>query len=329
MSLVEAYRRMLLIRYFEEAIEKLFLEGRVMGTAHTCTGQEAVSVGIAEALQPQDAMTATHRGHGHFLARGADPSRTMAELFGKSTGYSAGRGGSQMMMHPEIGFYGSNGITAASIPFATGIALDASMRGSQRVTACIFGDGASNQGLFHESLNIAALWNLPILYIVENNGYAMSTSTDQGLSNPCVADRAKAYSIPGVTVNGNDFEEVRECVAEHASAARAGGGPALIECLTYRLSGHSKGDPRVYRSHEEEQSAWAKDPVKLLEKRLLSEKKLTPAKRDCIQLETTAEIDLAIKESESAPTPNLSEFRSALFAESRSEEITATEKTNL
>jgi len=329
MSLKEAYRRMLLIRYFEEAIEKLFLEGRVMGTAHTCIGQEAVSVGIAAALQPQDAMTATHRGHGHFLARGADPSKMMAEIFGKSTGYSKGRGGSQMMMHTEIGFYGSNGITAASIPFATGLALDASMRGSNRVTACLFGDGASNQGVFHESLNIASLWKLPVLYIVENNGYAMSTSTDQGLSNPCIADRAKAYNIPGATVNGNDFEAVRECVTEYASAARAGKGPALIECLTYRLSGHSKGDPRVYRSREEEQDAWAKDPVKSLEKHLISEIIITPAEIASMRREVTAQIDQAIAESERAPAPGLSEFRNSLFAESCSVKTTDPEKTNL
>ncbi len=315
MSLIEAYRRMLLIRYFEEAIERLFLEGRVMGTAHTCIGQEVVSVGVASALQPQDAMTTTHRGHGHFLARGADPAQTMAELFGKSIGYSKGRGGSQMMMDPAIGFYGSNGITGGSIPFATGIALDASLRKSDRVTACLFGDGASNQGVFHESINIAALWKLPVLYIVENNGYAMSTSTSQGLANPCIADRAGSYNIPGITVDGNDFEAVRSCVAEYAAAARAGEGPALIECLTYRLSGHSRGDPRVYRTRHEEQDAWEKDPVKVFEKRLIAEALLTPEGAVSIRSEVNAEIDQVISTCESAPAPLLAEYQTALFAD--------------
>jgi len=315
MSLIEAYRRMLLIRYFEEAIERLFLEGRVMGTAHTCIGQEVVSVGVAWALQPQDAMTTTHRGHGHFLARGADPVKAMAELFGKSIGYSQGRGGSQMMMDPAIGFYGSNGITGGSIPFATGIALDASLRQSDRVIACMFGDGASNQGVFHESLNIAALWKLPVLYIVENNGYAMSTATGQGLANPCIADRARAYNIPGITVNGNDFEAVRDCVTEYAAAARTGQGPALIECLTYRLSGHSRGDPRVYRTRAEEQAAWDQDPVKLFEQRLIAEAYLTPDEAVLIQSEVSAEIDQVVLTCESAPAPLLAEYRTALFAE--------------
>lgn len=315
MLLHEAYQRMLLIRYFEEAIEKLFLEGRVMGTAHTCIGQEAVSVGVASALQPQDAMTTTHRGHGHFLARGADPTKTMAELFGKSIGYSRGRGGSQMMMDPEIGFFGANGITGGSIPFATGIALDASMRKTGRVTACMFGDGASNQGVFHESLNIAALWKLPVLYIVENNGYAMSTSTTQGLANPCVADRAKAYSIPGVTIDGNNFEEVRECVEKYAEAARNGEGPALIECLTYRLSGHSRGDPRVYRTREEEQDAWKKDPVNTLAKRLVDEKVLETDELEELQKATSAQIEETIKTCEEAPSASAAEYQTSLFAD--------------
>lgn len=315
MLLQDAYQRMLLIRYFEETIEKLFLEGRVMGTAHTCIGQEAISVGVAAALQPQDAMTTTHRGHGHFLARGAEPARVMAELFGKSIGYSKGRGGSQMMMDPEIGFYGSNGITGGSIPFATGIALDASMRKTGRVTACMFGDGASNQGVFHESLNIAALWKLPVLYIVENNGYAMSTATTQGLANPCVADRAKAYNIPGETINGNNYEAVRDCIAKYADAARKGKGPALIECLTYRLSGHSRGDPRVYRTREEEQEAWNKDPINALAKRLIDEKILKADQLEELQTAITTQIEEAIKTCEEAPPASAAEFQNALFAD--------------
>jgi len=314
METVEAYARMLTIRFFEEAIERLFREGRVMGTAHTCIGQEAVAVGVAAALEPQDAMTTTHRGHGHFLARGADAGRAMAELFGREPGYSHGRGGSQMMMEPSIGFYGANGITGGSIPFATGLALDAQLKRSGRVTACFFGDGASNQGVFHESLNIAALWKLPVLYIVENNGYAMSTATRHGLADPRVADRAAAYGMPGVTVNGNDFFAVREAAASLAAAARAGRGPALLECVTYRLSGHSRGDPRVYRTREEEAAAWKNDPILLLEQRLKGEGVLDDAAVAAHRQAAQARIDEAIRFCETSSLPDPASLRDSLFA---------------
>jgi pyruvate dehydrogenase E1 component alpha subunit len=314
MDTIRAYELMLTIRFFEEAIERLFLEGRIMGTAHTCIGQEAVAVGVAAALGPEDAMTTTHRGHGHFLARGADAGRALAELFGRETGYSRGRGGSQMMMDPAIGFYGANGITGGSIPFATGLALDAQMRRSARVTACLFGDGASNQGTFHESLNLAALWRLPVLYVVENNGYAMSTSTARGLADPRVADRAAAYGMPGATVDGNDFFAVRDTVAAFAEAARAGKGPALIECATYRLSGHSRGDPRVYRTREEEAEAWKRDPILRLEQRLkadgaLCDDAITERRRAVL-----ARIEEAIRFCETSPLPDPASLRDDLFA---------------
>ena len=314
MDTLRAYELMLTIRFFEEAIERLFLEGRVMGTAHTCIGQEAVAVGVAAALEPRDAMTTTHRGHGHFLARGADAGRAMAELFGRETGYSHGRGGSQMMMDPSIGFFGANGITGGSIPFAAGIALDAQIRGSGRVTACFFGDGASNQGVFHETLNLAALWKLPVLYIVENNGYAMSTATARGLANPRIADRAVAYGIPGVRVDGNDFFAVRDAVAALAADMRKGGGPALLECLTYRLSGHSRGDPRVYRTREEEAEARKNDPILRMENALkqdpLIDDETLAAHRQIAQ----TRIDEAIRFAEASPLPDPALLANSLFA---------------
>ena len=314
MDTFRAYELMLTIRYFEEAIERLFLEGRIMGTAHTCIGQEAVAVGVSAALEPRDAMTTTHRGHGHFLARGADAGRAMAELFGRETGYSRGRGGSQMMMDPSLGFYGANGITGGSIPFATGLALDAQIRGTGRVTACFFGDGASNQGVFHESLNIAALWKLPVLYIVENNGYAMSTSTVRGLANPHITDRAAAYGITGVTVDGNDFFAVRDAVAALAGEARKGSGPALLECVTYRLSGHSRGDPRVYRTREEEASARLNDPILRMESAL----KKNPATNDELlaahRQAALARIDEAVSFAEASPHPDPASLAGSLFA---------------
>ena len=314
METLKAYSLMLTIRFFVEAIERLFLEGRIMGTAHTCIGQEAVAVGVAAALEPQDAMTTTHRGHGHFLARGADAGRAMAELFGRETGYSHGRGGSQMMMDPSIGFYGANGITGGSIPFATGLALDAQIKGSGRVTACFFGDGASNQGVFHESLNIAALWKLPVLYIVENNGYAMSTSTSRGLANPHISDRAAAYGIPGISVDGNDFFAVRDAVASLAADARDGNGPALLECTTYRLSGHSRGDPRVYRTREEQADAWQKDPILRLEARLKTDGTLTDDAIASTRQAAHAHIGEVIHFAESSPLPSPDSLIDDLFA---------------
>jgi len=314
MELLTAYSLMLKIRFFEEAIERLFLEGRVMGTAHTCIGQEAVAVGVAAALEPRDAMTTTHRGHGHFLARGADAGRAMAELFGRDAGYSHGRGGSQMMMEPAIGFYGANGITGGSIPFATGLALDAQMRGTGRVTACFFGDGASNQGVFHETLNIAALWKLPVLYIVENNGYAMSTATARGLANTHISDRGAAYGIPGIRVDGNDFIAVRDTVAALATDIRAGQGPVLLECVTYRLSGHSRGDPRVYRTREEEAAAWRNDPILRFEEHLKSDHILSDESITATRLTVQAQIDQAIRFAEAAPLPDPAELRDDLFA---------------
>jgi len=314
MDTLRAYELMLTIRFFEEAIERLFLEGRVMGTAHTCIGQEAVAVGVAAALEPRDAMTTTHRGHGHFLARGADAGRAMAELFGRETGYSHGRGGSQMMMDPSIGFFGANGITGGSIPFAAGVALDAQLRGSGRVTVCFFGDGASNQGVFHETLNLAALWKLPVLYVVENNGYAMSTATARGLANPNIADRAVAYGIPGVRVDGNDFFAVRDAVAALTANMRKGGGPALLECLTYRLSGHSRGDPRIYRTREEEAEARTRDPILRMEHVLKQDPSIDDEMLAAHRQVAQTRIDEAIRFAEASPLPDPASLANSLFA---------------
>ncbi len=290
--LLQAYRKMLLIRRFEETVEKLFSEGRIVGTAHTCIGQEAIAVGVASALLPQDAITSTHRGHGHFLARGADPRRLLAELFGRQHGYSRGRGGSQMMMSPELGFYGTNGITGASVAFAAGLALNAKLTGKDRVVVAFFGDGASNQGIVHETLNLAALWKLPLVAICETNGYAMSTPTITGVSTGSVAKRAEGYGIPGLSIDGNDFEVVRDTVSTLAARARGGEGPSLLECRTYRLSGHSRGDPRVYRTREEEREAWTREPLARLASKIDDKAGLDEAAR-CVEEEIAASIAFA------------------------------------
>lgn len=266
-----------------------------MGTSHTCIGQEGVAVGVLSAALREDAVTTTHRGHGHLLARGGDPKRMMAELFGHASGYSQGKGGSQMMMDPFIGFYGSNGITGGSIPFATGLALEAKLHRKPRVTICFFGDGASNQGVFHESLNMAALWELPIMYVVENNGYAMSTTTKNGVSIENIADRAAAYNIKGITTDGNQVEELYQCTSELLSQIRAGAGPCLLECKTYRLSGHSRGDPRVYRTREEEECAWQEDPIARLGCMLLKRDIATQEELAQIDTKTRAQITAAVE----------------------------------
>ncbi len=309
-----AYERMLLIRRFEEAVEKLFSAGRIMGTAHTCIGQEAVAVGTAAALEAGDAMTSTHRGHGHFLARGADPGRLMAELFGREIGYSHGRGGSQMMMDPALGFYGTNGITGASVAFATGLALDAQMTRSGRVVAAFFGDGASSQGIIHESLNLAALWKLPLVAICESNGYAMSTPESCGVSVPSLGVRGAAYGMPGITVDGNDVAAVHDAVSQWVGRARRGEGPALLECRTYRLSGHSRGDRREYRTRDEEQQAWRREPIGRLETRLRGRGLLDDESVARHQAAAQAAIDRAIAVAESSPEPDRARVEEGMYA---------------
>jgi TPP-dependent pyruvate/acetoin dehydrogenase alpha subunit len=311
---IHAYDRMLLIRRFEEAVEQLFAEGRIMGTAHTCIGQEATAVGVAAALKPCDAITSTHRGHGHFLARGADPGRLMAELFGRANGYSRGRGGSQMMMDPSIGFYGTNGITGASVAFAAGLALQSRMTRGERVVVAFFGDGASSQGVLHETLNLASLWRLPLIALCEANGYAMSTPQAVGVSVASVADRGAAYGIPGVSVDGNDFEAVHDTVADLAARARRGEGPALLECRTYRLSGHSRGDRREYRTREEEADAWQREPIGRLAGRLREEGLLDDAGLAEHEAAAAARVAEAIAFAEASPEPDLATIAEGVFA---------------
>ncbi len=246
------FRRMVLIRCFEEALSDLFSRNLLGGTSHFCIGQEACAVGVVSALRETDWLVSNHRGHGHLLARGLDPSRVMGELMGKITGYCGGRGGSQHMCSMADHFLGTNGITGGGIPIGTGAALALRYRGSDDIVAVFFGDGASNQGTFHESLNMAALWKLPVLYVCENNGYGMSNPVCRAVAAGGILERAAAYGIPGRRADGMDLNAVLEHTAALAAAVRAGAGPALLELETYRFCGHSKNDPRVYRSREEE-----------------------------------------------------------------------------
>jgi len=308
-------RQMKLIRAFEQAVERLFAEGRIHGTTHLCVGQEAVPVGACAAVRPDDLASGSHRGHGLALAKGLSPKRLMAELLGRRDGYCGGRGGTQHVASIAHGFLGTNGITGGGIPVATGAALSARLRRTGQVVLCFFGDGATNQGTFHESLNMAALWRLPVVYICENNLYAMSTRVREATAIERLSSRAAAYGMPGETIDGNDVLAVREAVAEAAERARGGEGPALLECLTYRHLGHSKSDQREYRSPEEEKTWLARDPIRRSEERLLASGELSPEGLATMDREVAAEIEEGVAFAEASPFPEPSSATDAVYAE--------------
>ncbi|MFO8079343.1 MAG: thiamine pyrophosphate-dependent dehydrogenase E1 component subunit alpha [Armatimonadota bacterium] len=313
--LMESWRRMLLIRRFEEAVAEVFAEGKIVGTAHFCIGQEASAVGTIAALRSDDMVTSNHRGHGHFLAKGADPGRLMAELFGRATGYAGGRGGSQHVADFSIGFLGSHGITAGMIPVATGAALSQKQLDTGRVVVAFFGDGATGQGAFHEAVNIGAAWELPIVYLCENNLYAMSTSIEQSFKVTEVAERASAYGIPGVAVDGNDVEAVHQTVHEAVEQARLGGGPTLVEARTYRYCGHSKSDQCLYRTDEEERTWLERDPLIIAEERILEREIATREALDPIAEEVAAEVEAAVRFAVESPEPDPATVTDGVFAD--------------
>ena len=298
------FRRMLLIRRFEEKIDALYAEGAIGGTSHLCAGQEACAVGAVAALAPEDLVVSNHRGHGHLLAKGGDPDRLMAELLGKVTGYCRGKGGSQHVMVRGIGFMGTNGITGGGIPIATGLALAQKLRGTGKVVMSFFGDGAQNQGTFHESLNMAALWSLPIVYVCENNLYGMSARFSDHTAVEYVHERAAAYGMRGALADGMDVREVHDAVKPHVDAVRAGGRPVLIELLTYRYLGHSKSDRRVYRTREEEESWRLRDPIDRLRRQLEAEGR-PAAELDAIAAEADQRIEEAYHKAVAAPVAPL------------------------
>jgi pyruvate dehydrogenase E1 component alpha subunit len=313
-QLLKHYKTMLVIRLFEERVEELFGKGVIRGTAHLAIGQEAIAVGVASALKEHDYITSTHRGHGHFIARGADPNRVMAEIYGKKTGYSGGRGGSQFMADLSLGFIGANGITGGSIPVATGAALSAKLKESGKVAICLFGDGASNQGTFHESLNMAATWQLPVVYVCENNLYAMSTHVKDAMAIENIAGRAIAYGMPGKVVDGNDLFAVHDAVSDACVRARGGEGPMLLECKTYRLSGHSRGDQCNYRDVEEVQEWGKSDPIVRLQTALLERGLLTGERDAEIRESVAAVVDQAVAFAEESEYPDVSTLEEGVFA---------------
>lgn len=268
-KLLDMYYKMLLIRYFEMEVVKLFYEGHIRGSTHVYLGQEAIAVGACAALEEKDLITSTHRGHGHCIARGGDPNRMMAELLGKVTGYCKGKGGSMHIADFSKGILGANGVVGGGIPIAVGAALASQYANTGQVVLCFFGDGALNQGSFHEAANLAAIWELPIVFVCENNLYALSTRVDYAFAIKDLSQRALAYGFPGVSIDGNDVLAVYEVVSQAVRRAREGKGPTLVVANSYRWEGHMVGDPMVYRTKEEVEEWKGKDPVKRFEKYLL------------------------------------------------------------
>ncbi|GBD30196.1 Acetoin:2,6-dichlorophenolindophenol oxidoreductase subunit alpha [bacterium HR32] len=305
---------MLLIRAFEEKAEELYGLGRVHGTMHLSIGQEAVAVGVCEALRPDDYILSTHRGHGHCLAKGADVRRMMAEFLGKETGYCRGRGGSMHIADVEGGNLGANGIVGGGLPIATGVGLSIQVRGSGQVCVAFFGDGAANEGAFHESVNLASIWDLPVVFVCENNQYAMSMPVRQSMRVERVSDRACAYGIPGRTVDGMDVLAVFEAASEAVERARAGGGPTLLECVTYRYRGHSKSDRQRYRTREEVARWRAQDPIERL-RRLLEEQGLVqPGEFDALAAAAREQVEEAVRFAEASPEPDPSTLLEDVYA---------------
>jgi acetoin:2,6-dichlorophenolindophenol oxidoreductase subunit alpha len=301
--LLAYYRKMLELRLFELKVQELYRNGRLPGFVHLYVGEEAVAVGVCSNLEAPDLIFSTHRGHGHALAKGVPASIVLAELWGKSTGSSGGRGGSMHMYAPEYGFMGTNGIVGAPIPLATGAALSAMLRKNGQVVVCFFGDGAVNSGSFHEAVNLGAVWNLPVVYVCENNLYATEMAFLRATKNTSVASRAASYGLPGIAVDGQDVVAVHEVASQAIRRAREDGGPTLIECKTYRYVGHHEGDPGTdYRTREEVKQWKQKDPVKLARQRLISSG-LDESKLQHVDLEVERLIDEAVEFAESSPEP--------------------------
>lgn len=263
------YEKMVRIRQFENEVEKNVQRGHLHGTTHLYNGQEAVAVGVCSALQNGDYISSTHRGHGHAIAMGADIHKMMAEMFGKITGYSKGKGGSMHIADIEEGNLGSNGVVGGGIPIAVGAGLSMQMQQKNNVVACFFGDGAINEGSFHEALNMASIWQVPVIFICENNMYGMSSAIGDMTNIDQLSERAVAYGIPGVTIDGNDVLAVKETVERAVERARNGAGPTFIEAKTYRFKGHSKSDKQLYRMEEEVEAYKKRDPLIQLEQKLL------------------------------------------------------------
>jgi len=312
-TLLWMYSNMLTIRRFEERVGELFAAGKIPGFVHLYIGEEAVATGVCANLRQDDFITSTHRGHGHLISKGGDLKLMMAELLGKKTGYCKGKGGSMHIADLDLGMLGANGIVGGGPPIATGAALSAQYRGTDQVVACFFGDGAANQGTFHEGLNMSSIWKLPVIFVCENNHYGISLHQHRHMNVADIADRAAAYDIPGVVVDGNDVIAVYEAANQAVKRARAGEGPTLIECKTYRQRGHFEGDPQIYKPPEEIQAWLGKDPLPRFEAKLLEMGLLTPEKVQELDREIRARIDEAVRFAEESPYPSPEEITEDVY----------------
>jgi TPP-dependent pyruvate/acetoin dehydrogenase alpha subunit len=312
--LIQLYTTMLRIRQFEDRIYFLFLQGMMPGTIHLYQGQEAIAAGVCANLRKDDVITSTHRPHGHAIAKGVTVRSMMAELFAKSTGCCKAKGGSMHVGDMSVGAIPAIAIVAAGMPIATGAALAFKMTKSDRVAVCFFGDGGSNEGAFHEAINMASIWNLPVVFVCENNLYGASTHVSKVVKVAQISERAAGYGIPGVTVDGNNAIAVYTATQEAVERARAGEGPTLIECMTYRVGGHSRRDACGYRP-EGEKEQWAKrDPLLLMKNHLVSEGICTEAACDQLAQDVERELDEAVEFAKSSPDPRPEDLLKDVYA---------------
>jgi pyruvate dehydrogenase E1 component alpha subunit len=313
--LLEIYRKMVAVRVFEETAADLFLKGQLPGFLHSYIGEEAVAAGVCAHLAPQDMITSTHRGHGHAVAKGARLDMMMAELFAKKTGYCHGKGGSMHIADLDLGILGANGIVGGGVPIATGAGLALKLKGTNRVTVAFFGDGGSNTGAFHEGVNMAAVWTLPVVFVCENNQYAESTPRGVHQRIKDIAQRAMAYDIPGVVADGMDVFDVYQKAGEAIDRARGGGGPTLVETKTYRFLGHYVGDPQTYRSKDEVEQWKKRDPIAMFRKRVVEEGKVGAADLDAIDAAIAKEMEQAVEFARQSPEPEIESALQDIFTE--------------
>jgi pyruvate dehydrogenase E1 component alpha subunit len=309
------YRRMLEIRLFEEKVQELFMSGAIQGTTHLCQGQEAVSVGAISAMEPGDVQTNTYRGHGEALALGMAPETAMAELMGRTSGCSGGVGGSMHLIDVTKGNIGANAIVGAGIPIAVGAAVSFQVQGKPNVALTFFGDGATNIGTFHESLNMAAVWKAPVVFIITNNLYGEYSPLRTTTPIEDLARRADPFGFPGIVVDGQDIDAVYAATTEAVARARRGDGPTLLEMKTYRYRGHSRSDPAKYRPAGELDAWKARDPVDLMGARLAAEGLLSAERQAALRVEIQSEIDAAAERAAAAPYPTLEETRHYVYAD--------------
>jgi acetoin:2,6-dichlorophenolindophenol oxidoreductase subunit alpha len=312
-EMLRLYRTMVTVRKFETLAGELFAAGKIPGFIHLSIGQEASSVGVCSVLRPDDYIATTHRGHGHVIAKGGDLKKMIAELIGRKTGYCKGKGGSMHIADFSLGILGANGVVGGGFPIIVGAGLSVKLRHTDQVAVCFFGDGASNRGTFHEAMNMASIWKLPILFVCENNCYASTTPTTYACSVTSIATRAAGYNIPGVTVDGNDILTVREAAGRAVDRARRGDGPTLLENKTYRRRGHFEGDPQKYRT-QAEVAEWEKNDPLLRFTSVLKKKKLLAGEKEKeIQEQVERELKEAVAFAEQSEWPNPEEALEDMF----------------